>query len=163
MKLINLLETSFFFFDILELKRSKSVSQVLLFTNILGNCKNATCARNGLLIAGKYLSSRNEKYRLDFQNSGLHLSCGSKTIKTYGFTNNEALYLDAEGLSLVLLNSRYALNYVLYESVIVWKASNRGRANKLVLQDNSNLVLINECIETLWESETAGECPEGLE
>ena len=134
-----------------------------MLTSFLGNCKNDTCARNGLLIAGKYLLSRNGKYRLDFQHSGLHLSCGFKTIKTYGFTNNEALYLDAEGLSLVLLNSRLDITDGFYKSVIIWKAGTRGRANKLVLQDNGNLVLINACNETLWETESAGECPEGLE
>ena len=147
----------------LELEGSNNVSQILMLTIFLGNCKNDTCARNGLLIAGKHLLSRNGKYRLDFQNSGLHLSCGSKTIKTYGFTNNEALYLDAEGLSLVLLNLGPALEYGFYKSVIVWKAGTRGRANKLVLQGNGNLVLINECNETLWETKTAGACPEGLE
>ena len=134
-----------------------------MLTSFLGNCKNDTCARNGLLIAGKDLLSRNGKYRLDFQNFGLHLSCGVKTIKTYGFTNNEALYLDAEGLSLVLLNSRLDITDGFYKSVIIWKAGTRGRANKLVLQDNGNLVLINACNETLWETESAGECPEGLE
>ena len=129
------------------------------------------------MIAGKHLLSRNGKYRLDFQNSGLHLSCGSKTIKTYGFINNEAFYLDAEGLSLVLLNSRLknvrtflvkydpglVFSHGFFKSAIIWKAVTRGRANKLVLQDNGNLVLINACNETLWETETAGECPEGLE
>ena len=159
------------------LKGSNNVSQILMLTSFLGNCKNDTCARNGLLIAGKYLLSRNGKYRLDFQNAGLHLSCGFKTIKMYGFTNNEALYLDAEGLSLVLLNSRLgyvdpftfllapegAFSHGFFKSVIIWKAGTRGRANKLVLQDNGNLVLINACSETLWETKTAGECPEGLE
>ena len=161
----------------MELKGSNNVSQILTLTSFLGNCKNDSCARNGLLKAGKYLLSRNGKYRLDFQNSGLYLSCGSKTIKKYGFTNNEALYLDAEGLSLVLLNSRpdtvygvlvllsprLASSHGFFKSAIVWKAGIRGRANKLVLQDNGNLVLINACNETLWETETAGKCPEGLE
>ena len=147
----------------MELQGSNIVSQVLMLTIFLGNCKNNTCARNGLLIAGKHLLSKNGKYRLDFQNSGLHLSCGSKTIKKYGFSNNEALYLDAEGLSLVLLNSLLPIFSGLYKSGIIWKAGTKGRANKLVLQDNGNLVLINECNETLWETETAGECPEGLE
>ena len=147
----------------MELQGSNIVSQVLMLTIFLGNCKNDTCARNGLLITGKHLLSKNGKYRLDFQNSGLHLSCGSKTIKKYGFSNNEALYLDAEGLSLVLLNSLLPIFSGLYKSGIIWKAGTKGRANKLVLQDNGNLVLINECNETLWETETAGECPEGLE
>ena len=147
----------------MEFKGSNNVSKNLLFTNILGNCKEATCARNDLLRAGKYLLSRNGKYRLNLQNSGLHLSCGSKTIKTYGFNNSEALYLDAEGLSLFLLNSTRSFSDGLYKSGTIWKAGPRGRANKLVLQDDGNLVLINECNGTLWETKTAGECPEGLE
>ena len=115
------------------------------------------------MIAGKYLQSRNGKYRLDFQNFGLHLSCGLKTIKTYGFTNNEALYLDAEGLSLVLLNSKRVISWGLYKSVTIWKAGTGGRASKLVLKDDGNLVLINGCNKTLWETKTTGECPAGLE
>ena len=55
----------------------------------------------GILIAGKYLESKSEKYKLDFQNSGLHLSCGSTTIWKYG---NMAIYFVSEGLSLVLLS-----------------------------------------------------------
>ena len=60
--------------------------------------------RGGILRAGKYLESNNRKYRLDFQNSGLHLRCGSTTIWKHGFSQNEALYFDSEGLTLVLLN-----------------------------------------------------------
>ena len=115
------------------------------------------------MIAGKYLQSRNGKYLLDFQNFGLHLSCGLKTIKTYGFTNNEALYLDAEGLSLVLLNSKRSISNGLYKSVTIWKAGTEGRASKLVLQDDGNLVLINGCNKILWETKTPDECPAGLE
>ena len=113
-------------------------------------------------MAGKYLQSRNGKYRLDFQNSGLHLSCGSTTIVRYGFTNNVALYLDAEGLSLVLLNRRSA-KQKFYKSVTIWKAGAGGRAKKLVLQEDGNLVLTNGCNKIVWESETAGACPAGLE
>ena len=147
----------------LELKDSSNVGQIVLFIYNLGNCKNDTCTRNGILIAGKYLQSGNGKYRLDFQNSGLHLSCGSTTFKKYGFSNNEALYLDAQGLSLVLLNRRYYLGQIFYKSVTLWKAGTEGRANKLILQDNGNLVLINGCNKTVWETKTAGACPTGLE
>ena len=115
------------------------------------------------MIAGKYLQSRNGKYRLDFQNSGLHLTCGSTTFWKYGFSNNEALYLDAEGLSLVLLNRVYDMSQIFYKSVTLWKAGTGGRANKLVLQDNGNLVLTNGCNKTVWETKTAGACPAGLE
>ena len=113
-------------------------------------------------MAGKYLQSRNGKYRLDFQNSGLHLSCGSTTIVRYGFTNNVALYLDAEGLSLVLLTRRSG-KQEFYKSVTIWKAGAGGRAKKLVLQENGNLVLTNGCNKIVWQTKTTGACPAGLE
>ena len=150
-------------FRSLEVKNSSNVSQILLFIYNLGNCKNDTCTRNGILVAGKYLQSGNGKYRLDFQNSGLHLSCGSITFKKYGFSNNEALYLDAQGLSLDLLNRIYFFQQIFYKSVTLWKAGAEGHANKLVLQDNGNLVLTNGCNKTVWETKTAGACPAGLE
>ena len=113
------------------------------------------------MVAGKYLQSRNGKYQLDFRNSGLHLSCGSTAVWTYGFSNNEALYLDAEGLSLILLNS---VEYPLfYKSVTTWRANTGGRAKKLVLLDDGNLVLTNGCNKTLWETKTVDACPAGLE
>ena len=115
------------------------------------------------MVAGRHLQSRNGKYQLDFQNSGLHLSCGSTTVWRDGFTNNEALYLDAEGLSLVLLNKLDPLFQRFYKSVTIWKAGAGGRANKLVLQDDGNLVLTNGCNKTLWNTKTAGECPAGLD
>ena len=114
------------------------------------------------MIAGKHLQSRNGKYRLDFQISGLHLSCGSTTVWRFGLSNNEALHLDAEGLSLVLLTMLPFYDLMFYESVTIWKASAGSRAKKLVLQDNGNLVLTNGCNETVWETKTVGECPAGL-
>ena len=150
-------------FRSLEVKNSSNVNQILLFIYNLGNCKNDTCTRNGILIAGKYLQSENGKYRLDFQNSGLHLSCGYITFKKYGFSINEALYFDAQGLSLVLLNRKDSFDQIFYKSVTLWKAGAEGRANKLVLQNNGNLVLTNGCNKTVWETKTAGACPAGLE
>ena len=150
-------------FRSLEVKNSSNVNQILLFIYNLGNCKNDTCTRNGILVAGKYLQSGNGKYRLDFQNSGLHLSCGHITFKKYGFSINEALYFDAQGLSLVLLNRKDSFEQIFYKSVTLWKAGAEGHANKLVLQNNGNLVLTNGCNKTVWETKTAGACPAGLE
>ena len=129
------------------------------------------------MIAGKYLESKNRKYQLDFQNSGLHLSCGSTTIWKYGFSNNEALYIDSEGSTLVLLNAKVhssifirvsglhnpLLSDALYKSVAIWNASTGGHANKLVLQDDGNLVLRNDYNKIIWETNTTGACPAGLE
>ena len=88
--------------------------------------------RSGILTAGNYLGSKNGKYRLDFQNSGLHLSCGFTSIWRNGFSNDVALYLDLEGLSLVLLKRPYPLGNVLYKSVTIWNASTDGHAKKII-------------------------------
>ena len=122
------------------------------------------CRRGGILTAGNYLESGNRKYRLEFQNSGLHLSCGFTSIWRYGFSNNEALYLDSEGLSLVLLNEQWRLgNRWHYKSVTIWNASTEGHAKKLFLQDDGNLVLSNNNNKIMWETKTSGACPKGSE
>ena len=121
------------------------------------------CRRGGILTAGNYLESKNGKYRLDFQNSGLHLSCGFTSIWRNGFSNDGALYLDLEGLSLVLLKRSYLLGNVLYKSVTIWNASTDGHAKKLFLQDDGNLVLSNDNNKSIWETKTSGACPKGLE
>ena len=113
--------------------------------------------------AGKYLGSKNGKYQLDFRNSGLHLSCNATTIWKYGFSNNEALYIDSEGSTLALLNAVDLLPDPFYESVVIWNASTGGHANKLVLQDDGNLVLRNDYNKIIWETKTTGACPGGLE
>ena len=122
------------------------------------------CRRGGILTAGNYLESGNRKYRLEFQNSGLHLSCGFTSIWRYGFSNNEALYLDSEGLSLVLLNERWYLgNRRHYKSVTIWNASTEGHAKKLFLQDDGNLILSNNNNKIIWETKTSGACRKGME
>ena len=122
------------------------------------------CKRGGILAAGNYLESKNGKYRLEFQNSGLHLSCGFTSVWRYGFSNNEALYLDSEGLSLALLNEDWHLgNRRHYKSVTIWNASTEGHAKKLFLQDDGNLVLSNNNNKIMWETKTSGACSKGLE
>ena len=74
-----------------------------------------------------------------------------------------ALYLDLEGLSLVLLNQQGIFDNVFYKSVTIWNASTEGHAKKLFLQDDGNLVLSNDNNKTMWETKTSGACPKGLE
>ena len=121
------------------------------------------CRRGGILTAGNYLESKNGKYRLEFQNSGLHLRCGFTSVWRYGISINEALYLDSEGLSLVLLNKPWYLVDRHYASVTIWNASTEGHAKKLFLQDDGNLVLSNNNSKIVWETKTSGACPKGLE
>ena len=121
------------------------------------------CRRGGILTAGNYLESKNGKYRLDFKNSGLHLSCGFTSVWRYGFSNNEALYLDSEGLILVLLNEPWVWDSKHHKSLTIWNASTEEHAKKLFLQDDGNLVLSNDNNKTMWETKTSGACPKGLE
>ena len=51
---------------------------------------------------------------------------------------------------------------IFYESVTIWKTSTGKHANKLVPQDDGNLVLRNDYNKTISETETTGECPAGL-
>ena len=117
--------------------------------------------------AGEYLESKNRKYRLGFQNSGLQLSCGTTTIWKYGFSKNEALYFDPEGSTLVLLNAVERYYYLLpssfYKSIAFWNASTGSHASRLVLQNNGNLVLLDDYNKTMLETNTTGACPAGLE
>ena len=121
------------------------------------------CRRGGILTAGNYLESKNAKYRLEFQNSGLHLSCGFTSVWRYGFSRNDALYLESEGLSLVLLNEQWYSDNKYYKSVTIWNTSTEGHAKKLFLQDDGNLILSNDNNKTMWETKTSGACPKGLE
>ena len=121
------------------------------------------CRRGGILTAGNHLKSKNGKYRLDFKNSGLHLSCGFTSVWSYGLSNNEALHLDAEGSRLVLLNEQWYWSSRSYKSVTIWNASTEEYAKRLFLQDNGNLVLSNDNNKTMWETKTSGACPKGLE
>ena len=121
------------------------------------------CRRGGILTAGNYLESKNGKYRLDFKNSGLHLSCGFTSVWRYGFSNNEVLYLDSEGLILLLLNERWGWDSKHHKSLTIWNASTEEHVKKLFLQDDGNLVLSNDNNKTMWETKTSGACPKGLE
>ena len=76
------------------------------------------------------------------------------------------MYFDSDGLTLALISKRTLWNRF-YKSVAIWNSSTGGHANKLVLQDDGNLVLLNDCnngtIVTIWETKTTGACPAGLE
>ena len=86
------------------------------------------------------------------------------------------MYFESEGLALVLLNTaqpesllkidglpQYLFMDLLYKSVVIWNASTGGYANKIVLQEDGNLVLSNGYNKTMWETKTSGACPAGLE
>ena len=117
--------------------------------------------------AGQNMESKNGKYQLHFRNSGLHLSCGTNTVWKYGFSKNEALYFDSEGSTLVLLNAVVdafgnPFPHLFYKSVVIWNATAGRYPNKLVLQDDGNLVLSNDHNKIMWETNTSGACPAGL-
>lgn len=111
---------------------------------------------------GGYLESRNGKYRLASQSSELVLNCGFTIFWRSALFNNGSLFFDVDGLNLVLRKKTVHSEQMLDKPLTIWKAGTDGRANKLVLQDNGNLVLKNDCNKTIWETKTADACPPGL-
>ena len=117
--------------------------------------------------AGQNLESNNGKYQLDFRNSGVHLSCGTTTVWKFGFSKNKALYFDSEGSTLVLLNAVVdafgnPFSHLFYKSVVISNATAGRYPNKVVLQDDGNLVLSNGHNKIMWETNTSGACPASL-
>ena len=96
---------------------------------------------------GKFLQSKNGKYKLTLHTDGnLELSSGTAIIWSTGTKNVDVkLYFQEEigGEELRL----YGKN-----QKVVWKTKGRGKATKLILQDDGNLVMYNTCDRPTWDT-----------
>ena len=120
---------------------------------------------------GNFLESSNGKYRLYLQEAGyLDLSCGKTTIwNTSSKDNNtDFFYFGNDGLNL-FLHRNDGNNLLLYgnnKSSSIWKerVGTAGKARKLVLLEDGNLVLSDDCNKTIWETKTSQDlkCLKGL-
>ena len=131
-----------------------SIFDSLDLLSFLGNCQKEKCFRNEILARGKYLQSRNGRYKLYLRKNGnLVLTCKERPIWT-SFTSNSTvnfLYFDEEGTSLILRGK---------DNSTVWRAPSTGLGKELVLQDDGKLVLYNSCNTSVWEIN--GKCRKGL-
>ena len=100
---------------------------------------------------GKYLKSRNGKYKLKLQENGnLEIFCGAISIwqsKTVN-ENVDFLYFDVHG-NLVLFGK---------DDSIIWSVALRQNANRLIMQGDGNLVLYREDSHSVWASDTNDKC-----
>ena len=105
---------------------------------ISGNCFHNRCFLNGLLQKGKLSKSNKRKTKLIFQeNSNLEILCGSYPIWSSGTSGPDidALYFNNEG-KLVILNKDKST-----AKNIMSCLDNTNGAEKLILQDDGNLVI----------------------
>ena len=98
---------------------------------------------------GKFRQSKNGKYKLTLQTDGnLELSSGNAILWSTGTTNVDVkLYFQKEtgGEELRL----YGKN-----GKVVWKNKGYGKATKLILHDDGNLVMCNTCDKPTWDTGT---------
>lgn len=123
---------------------------------ILGKCEDNKCTHNGILKRGKYIESASKNHRLILSSEGnLEIYCGSKVVWSEGNNNADYLYFNSKG-DLVLYNKNKDQ---------VWSASNmwnrKSTPNVLLMQEDGNLVLYDECGSPYWESKTYDKCKPG--
>ena len=123
--------------------------------SILENCLKSRCAFNRTLTKGKYLESRDHRYRFYLRRNGnLVLTCGGRPIWT-SFTKNENvdfLYFNKAETHLILCGN---------DSRTLWSAFSLVRRKKMVLQDDGKLVLHSFYNESIRKKGNSEKCPTG--
>lgn len=112
---------------------------------------------NGLLKKGNFLTSKNGKLKLILQEDGnLEILCGGHPIwstNTYNFAIEE-LHFSKEGKLLIINKDKSIAKNIMSSS------DNTNGAEKLILQDDGNLVLYDYNSDPLWATGTNGKCVE---
>lgn len=124
---------------------------------ISGNCFQDRCLANGILQKESLLKSNNGKLKLILQGNGnLEILCGNYSIwssGTYGY-NIDALHFNSEGKILILNKDKSVA-----KELVPLRQSTHS-AEKLILQDDGNLVLYDYNSNPLWSTGTNGKCIE---
>ena len=145
---------SFLFFQI-KLVVGPSDFNPLHLCSILENCLKTRCAFNRTLTKGKYLESKDHRYRLHLRRNGnLVLTCGGRPIWT-SFTKNENvdfLYFNKEETHMILCGKN---------SRTLWRAFSLVRRKKMILQDDRKLVLHNFYNESIRKKGNSEKCQTG--
>lgn len=110
------------------------------------------CFRNGILKSGKQLESKNGQNKLRLQNNGnLELACGKNLLWSTDTKSDDVdfLYFSKTGNNLLLRGK---------SNSTMWKAKFNGLAEKLILQDDGNLVLYDKNEKIVWATKTKKKC-----
>ena len=107
--------------------------------SFLENCQGDRCTTNGILRKQKNLHSQNGVYRLVLNDTGnLEIWCKREKIWT---TNTDDYYVD---FLIVDNDGKICLR--------------KSKPHMMLLQNDGNLVVYNECGNSIWESKTKGKC-----
>ena len=117
-------------------------------------CQGDRCTPNGILKIRKNLQSQNGVYRLIINDTGnLEIWCKTEKLWT---TSTDDGYVD----SLIFYNDGkiYLLGK---DNSIRWRLKIQSRNSKghlMLLQNGGNLVVYNDCGNSIWESKARGKC-----
>ena len=117
-------------------------------------CKKDRCKVNGILIIGKYLQSQNGYSRLILNDTGnLEIWCKSKKLWT---TNTNDHYVD----SLIFKDDGkiYLLAKDNHSRLEIGTSLTNSKPQLMVIENDGNLVIFDECGNRHWESGTGGLC-----
>ena len=122
---------------------------------ISGNCFHNRCFLNGLLQKGKLSKSNKRKTKLIFQENGnLEILCGSYPIWSSGTSGPyiDALSFDNDGKLVILNKDKSTAKNIMSSS------DNINGTEKLIVQDDGNLVIYNNDNQLLWSTGTNEKC-----
>ena len=122
---------------------------------ISGNCFHNRCFVNGLLQKGQFLKSNNGKTKFIFQENGnLEILCGSYPIWSSGTSGPDidTLYFNNEGKLVILNKDKSTAKNIMSSS------GNTTGAEKLILQDDGNLVTYSNDNQPWWSTGTNEKC-----
>ena len=120
---------------------------------ISDNCKNDRCIHNGILKKGNFIQSesRNSKFLLS-KTGNLEIWCDSEiNCSTYADDNYiNFLYFGDNGIYPLGKDGSIRVNDTFNN--LKWKA------DWLLMQNDGNLVIYDDCGERIWHSMTDGKC-----
>ena len=122
--------------------------------SFLEYCKKDRCKVNGILKIGKYLQSQNGYSRLVLNDTGnLEIWCKRKKLWT---TNTNDHYVD----SLIFKDDGkiYLLAKDNHSRLEIGTSLTNSTPQLMVIENDGNLVVFNECGNRHWESRTGGLC-----
>ena len=128
--------------------------KLLSLSFFLENCKKDRCFVNGILKIGESLQSQNGDTRLILTNTGnLEIWCKKKKLWA---TNANDDYVD----SLIFKDDGkiYLLAKDNHSRLEIGTSLTNSRPNLMLMQNDGNLVIYDECGNRHWESRTGRLC-----
>ena len=122
--------------------------------SFLGNCKKDRCTVNEILKIGKHLQSQNGDSRLTLTATGnLEIWCERKKLWTTN-TNDDSvdhLIFKEDGKIYLLAKDNHS-------RLEIGTSLTNSKPHLMLMQNDGNLAVYDECGNRHWESKTGGLC-----